>query len=220
MFSAPATSSRPPASQDPQEGKPDAAPAREPDAGPEWESDAAPAREPDAPALLQRCNVLLLTFLTVFVIGFGVWLFFAGTRYRDEHAQASQGWHVGTARMLEITLVKDDRTGLSCASDQVIDGLRCGHTSDFRSVGPEPANDPQVLQPYNTTKNELFLGAGLWNSPDLRGALPARRFSVVCNYNMKGIMKSGSIRFVGSAPFNPLQKTVMVGTLTDCVIPR
>ncbi len=268
MSSEPATSSRPPASQDPPEGKPDAAPApapdrgpegesaaapaREPDTGPEGESEAAPAREPDAgpegeseaaparepgagpegkseaalapepeaPAFFQRCNILLLTFLTVFAIGFGIWLFSAGTRYRAEHAQATEGWQVGATRMLEITLVQNDKTGLSCASDQVIDGLRCGHSSDARPIGSGPANDPKVLQPYNTTKNELFLGAGLWSSPDLTGPLPLRRFSVVCNYNMKGVMNSGSIRFADSAPFSPLQKTVMVGTLTDCVIPR
>jgi hypothetical protein len=174
----------------------------------------------DAPPRPERCNVLLLSFLSFFLIGFGVWVVSAGSRYREEYAQATQGWRVGSARVVDLTLVKDDKRNLACASDQVIAGLHCGYRSDSHEAGPLSADNPQILQPYNTVGNELLLGAGLWSSPDLKEPLPEARFTVICNYHIKGVMKSALIRFAPAASFAPLGRTVTVGTLTDCMIPR
>jgi hypothetical protein len=68
--------------------------------------------------------------------------------------------------------------------------------------------------------NELLLGAGLWTSPELKKALPAARFTVVCNYHIEGVAKSAAIRFDTGAPFVPAGKTVTVGTLSDCALPQ
>jgi hypothetical protein len=168
----------------------------------------------------ERCNVLLLSVVSLFLIGFGVWLVSGTERYREEYAQATEGWRVGSTRVVELTLVKDDKQNLGCASDQVIAGLRCGHRRGKSDAVSAEGADPQVLQPYNTVANELLLGAGLWSSPDLKGALPSSRFSVICNYTIKGVVKSVSIRFNPTAAFAPVGKTVAAGTLSECVLPR
>jgi hypothetical protein len=182
-------------------------------------AELAPERN-GAEAYSERCNVLLLSVVSLFLIGFGVWLVSGTKSYREEYAQATEGWRVGSTRVVELTLVKDDKQNLGCASDQVIAGLRCGHRrGKSESVSAQGA-DPQILQPYNTVANELLLGAGLWSSPDLKGALPSSRFSVICNYTIKGVVKSVAIRFNPTAAFAPVGKTVTAGTLSECVLPR
>jgi len=179
---------------------------------------ASPSR--DASRRRVRCNALLLSFASFWAIGFGAWVVTAGARYREEYAQGMEGWRVGGMRSVELTLVKEDRNKLACASDQVIAGLRCGYRSNSQAAGPVSPDDPLLLQPYNTVGNELLLGAGLWKAADLKGSLPQTRFSVVCNFHTKGVMKSASIRFDATAPFASLGKSVPVGTLTDCVLPK
>lgn len=183
-----------------------------------------PARDPKQPELppprSERCNPLLLSFVSFFAIGFGVWLVAAVHDYREEYAQATEAWRVGSIRTVQITLVKDDKHDLACASDEVIGELRCGHGRDLRPVGSSSADDPKILQPFNTTQHELFLGAGLWTSSDLKGSLPQTRFVVSCTYHVDGVMKSVSARFGIKRPFAPLRKTVTAGALTDCVLPQ
>jgi hypothetical protein len=174
----------------------------------------------DAPVGSERYNPLLASFLALFVIAFGVWLILGGKRYRAEYAQATQGWRVGTTRVVEVTLVRDDKTNLACASDHGIAGLRCGYDGDRKKVDALSADKPEMLQPYTTVGGELLLGAGLWTAPDMRQALPEKRFSVVCNYSIKGVMRSASIRFDPRGRFSPTGKTVTAGALTDCVLPR
>jgi hypothetical protein len=184
-----------------------------------------PSRAPaggqlETPSGPGRCNVLILSFLSFFLIGFGVWLASAGKRYREEYAQGLDGWRVGSARSVELTLVKDDKRNLACAADPVIAGLHCGYRHDLQEAGSSSSADPQVLQPVNTTGNELLLGAGLWSSSDLKGTLPPDRFSVICNYQVKGFMRSAAIRFDPTTAFFSLPKTVTVGAFADCVLPR
>jgi len=174
----------------------------------------------DAPVAPERYNALLISFLAFFVIAFGVWLVLGGKAYRAEYAQATQGWRVGTTRVVEVTIVREDKTNLACASDHEIAGLRCGHRRDQEPVDSLTADNAKMLQPYATVGGDLLMGAGLWTAPDLKGSLPTGRFSVVCNYTIKGVMKSARIRFDPTAPFKPMGKTTTAGTLTDCVLPR
>jgi hypothetical protein len=150
----------------------------------------------------ERCNALLLSFVTFFFIAFSVWVVSASDRYRQEYAQATEGWRVGSTRVVELTLVKDDASNLACASQHEIAGLRCGYGRDKREAAPAGPDDSRTLKPYNTVGNELLLGAGLWSSPALKGELPGSRFSVICNYN------------------TPVGKTVTAGTFTECMLPR
>lgn len=183
-----------------------------PSAGP------SPAR-PDARRGLERCNALALSFVSFCLISFGVWVVSAGERYRKEYAQATPGWHVGSTRLVELTLVKEDRQNLACAADREIAGLACRHGGDLREAEPSALDESRTLQPYKTVGGELLLGAGLWSSPDLGRSLPGSRFTVVCNYEVKGIMKSAMIRFDLMGRFSPVGQTVAVGTLTECVLP-
>jgi hypothetical protein len=189
-------------------------------------SDAASGSPPpagvDGPLRPSRCNPLLLSFLSFCLIVFGVWVVSAGKRYREEYAQGqgTEGWGVGSTQSVELTLVREDKRNLACASDQVVGGLRCAYRRDGSPASPAGADDPQILQPYNTVGSELLLGAGLWTTSEMKKPLPPTRFTVVCNYHIDGVAKSASIRFDAGAPFIPVGKRVTVGTLSDCALPR
>lgn len=161
-------------------------------------------------------NLLILSLASFCLIGFGVWVFSAGKRYREDYANTVEGWRIGSSRSVELTLVADDMRTLACTSDHAVAGLRCGEDGEVPEGGP----DPQILQPYNTTGSEILLGAGLWACPDMKPPLPPGRFTVVCNYNIKGVIKSAAVRFGRTGSFGPLGRTTTVGTLTECMIPR
>lgn len=163
--------------------------------------------------------VLLGATSSLLAIGFVLWLAFSWTGYAERYAAANEGWHLGQTRLVEITVVPQDRVALGCASDKVIDGLHCAYAMNGSSRGPEP-DHKKVLSPFNTIKNELLLGAGFWDNPALTGPLPQGRFSVACNYSVVGVLKSVSMHWGQTAPFTPVDKSVTVGTLTDCVIPQ
>lgn len=177
---------------------------------------AAPAGARSSPP---RLNALVLSLLSLCLIVFGVWLVSAGKRYRQEYTASTEGWRVGSTHEVELTLVRTDKQNLACASDAIVAGLRCAFRRDFAAVGGS-ADDPRILQPYNTTTSELLLGAGVWTSPDLKGPLPPARFTVMCNYHIEGVARSAEIRFSAAAPFAPVGKPVTVGSLTDCALSR
>ena len=174
------------------------------------------------PQCVATTGALLLSFVSFCLIVFGVWVATAGKRYREEYAQVhgTQRWTVGSTQSVELTLVRDDKRNLACASDQVIAGLRCAHRRDASVAGTSAPDDPRILQPYNTVGSELLLGAGLWTSSELKKPLPAARFTVVCNYHIEGVAKSAAIRFDAAAPFAPAGKTVTAGALSDCALPQ
>jgi hypothetical protein len=181
-------------------------------------SGSPPPGDIDGSLRPSRCNPLLLSFLSFWLIVFGVWVVSAGKRYREEYAQGqgTEGWSVGSMQSVELTLVREDERNLGCASDQVIAGLHCAHRRDGAVAGPAAPDDVRVLQPYNTVGNELLLGAGLWTSAGMKKPLPATRFTVACSYHIEGVAKSAAIRFDAAAPFVPAGKRVTVGTLSDC----
>jgi len=122
--------------------------------------------------------------------------------------------------MVEVTLIRDDKKNLSCASDRSFEQIHCGFYGNSQPWGPGPDQDSNTLQPFNTVKNELFLAAGLWAAPILRGELPSSRFTVVCNYHIQGVLKNVSLRWSSTGNFSPVDQSVTVGKLTDCVIPQ
>ena len=184
-------------------------------------SDLAPALAP-APASppAQNPDVLLRVTLALVGIGLGVWLLLAGTAYRRQYSATGAAWHRGANNFIEITLVRQDRDNLACAADAAIGGVHCGFGADRQ---PHHLNagidDPQVLRPYSTVNNELFLGAGLWNAPALRGELPAHRFTVFCDYEIVGALRTVALRWTPAGDFAPLDRSVPAGILRDCAIP-
>ena len=164
--------------------------------------------------------VLGRTVCILVLIGFALWLGWSWSGYARRYAQATEGWHVGGTELVELTLIREDIRSLTCAADVVIEGLRCAYRADGQTPNPGASDDRSLLRPYNTVKNELLLGAGLWSSPALTGSLPPGRFSVVCSFNLRGVVKSASLRFAPTGSFAPLKRSVAVGTLTECVIPQ
>jgi hypothetical protein len=185
-------------------------------------SGSPPPGQVDGSLRLSRCNALLLSFVSFCLIVFGVWVVSAGKRYREEYAQGqgTEGWSVGSTQSVEVTLVRDDKRNLGCASDQVVAGLHCAYRRDGKAAGASGPDDAQLLQPYNTVGSELLLGAGLWTAADLKKPLPPTRFTVVCNYHIEGVVKLASIRFDAAAPFAPVGKSLTAGTLSDCTLPK
>jgi hypothetical protein len=167
-----------------------------------------------------RPNVLMYTVFGFFCILVTLWLVFSWTGYKDKYSQLTEGWHLGGTKLIEITLIREDKRNLGCASDLVIGGLHCGSRANGQPWNPNAEYDINTLQPFNTVKNELFLGAGLWLSPTLRGALPAERFTLACNYKVVGVARSIALRWSPTGSFSPLDQSAAVGTLTDCVIPQ
>jgi len=159
--------------------------------------------------------------LALFVIGLGVWLLLARSAHQHvEYSASGTVWHRGARNFVEITLIREDRSNLACAADAAIGGVHCGFGADRQ---PHRLNagsdDPQVLRPYSTVNNDLLLGAGLWDSPAMRGPLPAQRFTVVCDYDILGALRTVALRWSPSGKFAPADRSFPVGMLRDCSIP-
>jgi hypothetical protein len=171
--------------------------------------------------IIRESAVMLRVTLGLFVIGLGVWLLLAGAAHRRDYSAAGAAWHRGARNYVELTLIREDRANLACAAHAVLDGVHCGFDADHT---PHPANagadDSRVLRPYNTVNGELLLGAGLWDSPGMRGGLPAQRFTVTCDYEIVGALRSVTLRWSPSGDFGPVERSVPVGSLRDCSIPQ
>jgi hypothetical protein len=167
-----------------------------------------------------RPPVLVYTALSLMTIVFVLFIVYSWSGYSDKYAQVTEGWSIGNTKLIEITLVRDDKDGLACASNLDFGGVRCGYAANGAPLGDKGPAPSQLLQPFNTVKNELFVGAGLWDSKGLPKTLPTERFTVVCNYRVVGVAKSMSLRWGQKASFDPLKHSVAVGTLSDCVIPQ
>jgi hypothetical protein len=164
-----------------------------------------------------RPHVLVYTGVSLMVILFSLWIVFTWSGYSDKYAQVTEGWSLGSTKMIEVTLIKEDRDTLSCASDLSFEGNRCAFAKNGSPVAG--VDDAHRLQPFNTVKNELFIASNLWTSLGLK-ELPKERFSAVCNYRVLGVAKNLSLRWSKTAAFDPLKHSVAVGTLSNCVIPQ
>jgi hypothetical protein len=158
------------------------------------------------------------TLCALLLTGFALWLGFAWSGYGDRYAQATEGWRKGGTHLVEITLVREDVNNLACASDVTFEGLHCGYRAD-RQPFEDSEEESRVLRPYSTTSHQLLMGAGLWSSLGLSVQLPSQRFTVVCNYHLVGAVKSASLRWSPNGRFEPLERSLSVGSLSDCSIP-
>lgn len=162
---------------------------------------------------------LVRATLALLVTGFFLWLGIAWSGYAERFAQAGDNWSKGTKHQVELTLIREDKTNLACSSDARFGDLHCMYRGDKK-----PADGPQdgslVLQPYNTVKNEPLLAAGLWNTPTLTANLPSHRFTVVCQFEVTGVVRTVGLRWSTGGPFEPSKQSLAVGTLKACEIPQ
>jgi hypothetical protein len=208
----------------PSEAAPGVSPAGEPTAAPA----APPPPPPPEPVEVNPIPVEyfrpseidgpLRVLLVLFVIGFGVFVVNHWSKYDKYSGQTEQGWHKGSKQMVEITLVKEDKAKLDCASNISIEGLGCAYDANSQPRTQQPSD--KALHPYCNIKNDVLLASGLWESAALQGQLPNERFTVVCNYNVVGVVKTVSLRWNTNDKFDPAKQSLPIGTLTDCVIPQ
>jgi hypothetical protein len=165
--------------------------------------------------------VLRLTLFSLFTIAVIVGVLFAWTGYSNRYAQVTEGWHIGQTKLIEVTVVREDKDRLGCASDVMVEDIHCGWHLNGAPYDAHTQNDSHVISPFNTVKNELFLGAGLWTSLAAAGIqVPSERFTAACNFKVQGVLKSVSLRWQATASFDPVKQSVAVGTLSNCVIPK
>lgn len=181
---------------------------------------ATPSVNAAAAPAPREYDLLVKTVFSLVVIAVVLGLFFTWTGYSSKYAQVTEGWHLGQTKLIEVTVVREDKGRLACSSDVVTDGVHCGYRANGQPFEAHTQDDSHVLSPFNTIKNELFLGAGLWTSPALSGPLPTERFTVACNYKVLGVVKSVGLRWAANGSFDPVKQSVTVGSLTDCVIPK
>lgn len=162
--------------------------------------------------------VLAWSITSLLGIGFSLWLGFSWSGYAERFAQAGGGWRKGGTQLVEITLIREDVRNLACASDQNAAPRHCAYTAG-KQPWPEQSDAGAVLRPYSTVKGDLLLGSGLWDSPLLPASLPSSRFTVVCNFQMLGVIKSVAFRWSLEGAFDPSKESVPFGSLSDCSIP-
>jgi hypothetical protein len=181
-------------------------------------AEAIPQRQKPASAG-GELRVHLYSVWGLFGIGIVLWLLLTVTGYGKRYAHANDGWTMGATSSVEITLVREDREKLACASDVVVDGLHCAYGANGREVQPAPADDRLVLRPYFTADQVLLLGSGLWSSLGMHSPLPEKRFTVVCDYHVVGAITSVALRWTPAGGFSPAGQSPPVGSLSGCVIP-
>lgn len=187
-----------------------------------WQSESsAQAQGPSSSsAHLGRAAPLLSWALcSLLAIVFSLWLAFSWSGYAREYAQTGGPWRTGSTQPIEITLIRDDARNLACASNVNVDGLHCAFDQEGKHPYSGNADPKQILRPYCSTKGEILVAAGLWNSPSLPSTLPASRFTVVCNFRVTSVLKSAQVRWSETGKFEGLKQSVPMGILSDCSIP-
>lgn len=139
-------------------------------------------------------------------------------REQGQHPSTPK-WAVGQTVDVEITLVKNDRQDLSCASGDEIGGKHCAFEAQNKpwSKG-DNGDDKKLLKPYTTTDRVQFTAAGLWSDPALAAdKLPPSRFSVKCKYKVEGMLKNVAVRWEPTGQWYPGNEWY-AGSVSDCKV--
>ncbi len=168
------------------------------------------------PRPLAQSQIMLWLVCSLLSTAVLLYLGFSVSGYRATYP-AADSFRAGTAQLIEITLIREDKQNLSCASNAVLTGLRCGFDAARNAVAG--LDERHTLRPYNSVKGELLLAAGLWSNLPPTAELPSSRFTVVCNFHVASALRSASLRWAPTAKFEPLERSIALGFLTDCEIP-
>jgi hypothetical protein len=138
-----------------------------------------------------------------------------------------------TGKMVDvsITLITADASGLACSSDQQIGPMHCAFKADGRPWPKEEgeAGSPEnIIAPYMTVDNTLFLVPGLWTEPALAKRLveepptkfdreQLRRFNANCKMKVEGKMNSFKVRWQPGTPWGD-RDAAWVGRLSGCTL--
>jgi hypothetical protein len=109
---------------------------------------------------------------------------------------ASTRWAAGSEQEVNITLVAQDKTLLSCSSPAEVAGLHCEYEAKDKKWSKGGPDEKSLLKPYRLAgTNDPVLVAGLWNSPALQGALPPQRFIAKCKIKVEGKLGKLAVRW-------------------------
>lgn len=130
-----------------------------------------------------------------------------------------------------ITLISADAGRLACASDTKAGSAHCGFKGDQKPWQPaegETAKPEDVIAPYMTVDNVLFLIPGLFTQPVLKKRLddePAgkysreelenRRFTVTCKLKLEEKFDKFKVRWDVGQPWGD-RSDAWFGTVSDC----
>ena len=160
------------------------------------------------------------TWVAFLTVGIASAIVYAFMVYPRNYTPSFEGTRVGDLRFVEISLVREDFDSLACASDEEFQGTFCAYHRNGQRRPDSEIDESRIIRQYNTVRNELFLAAGLWAEPVMRAELPAERFSVMCEFSPLGAMKNPKIRWGSSKTFHPANANLVVGRVSNCVIPR
>jgi hypothetical protein len=147
-----------------------------------------------------------------------------------KHAVAQRTFHTGQDIDVSITLVSTDAKALACWSAQEPGGRHCEFESPSKpwskplAPGKPPTQD--LLAPYKTTDDILFLIPGLWLDPALAKRLTIDppdfsrehiRFVANCKMHLEGEMENFGVRWAQQGQWQP-QTKAFVGTVSACTL--
>jgi hypothetical protein len=175
------------------------------------------ARPRQAPAAPQGGSSLGKSMILFVVIIGGLAAGFAILGREEQSGPPKPKWSVGQTVDVEITLVKNDRQDLACASSDEVGGKHCAFEGQNKpwSKG-DSADDKKLLKPYTTTDRVQFTAAGVWSEPALAPEkLPGSRFSVKCKYKVEGMVKNVAVRWESTGQWFPGNEWY-AGSVSDC----
>lgn len=141
-------------------------------------------------------------------------------------------YSIGQEIDVAITLVSTDAKALACASRDAVDGRHCELESSrpekawSKPVGQELPREQQILAPYKTTDDVMFLIPGLFSQPALVERLEIdppvfgiehNRFNAHCKLKILGKMPKLDVRWAPEGPWYPATN-VFVGTASGCTV--
>jgi hypothetical protein len=165
-------------------------------------------------------SVLLKTLVIFYTIVAIVWIGFAWGDKRRLYSSENPLRQIGETYPIEITLIRDDREHLACASTHSFSGLHCAYKSPNVAWSDGLADDTSILRPYSTVEGEQLLAAGLWSQLAPQEPLPSHRFSVLCNFRPIAAVRDARVRWKTNGAFGPINRAWLVGSLTNCVLPK
>ena len=93
-------------------------------------------------------DLLMKTIFAFVIIVAVLGAFFAWTGYSNRYAQVTEGWHLGQTKLIEVTVVIEDKARLACSSDVILeDNIHCGYHGSGKPFDASTQDDSHVLSP-------------------------------------------------------------------------
>ncbi len=154
---------------------------------------------------------------------------YGGNWYTARRPHKSVDYQVGQDIEVSITLVTTDSKTLSCASQEVVANRHCEFDGKKQrwTYPPDQRPGPQeVLAPYKTTDDQLFLIPGLFTEPTLKRRLEVdppttngehARFVANCKLHIEGKVSRMFTRWHTNGDWGEANNG-WVGTVSGCTL--